>query len=135
MGKEVKIKIRAFPYYEDVEDPVSGETRPQERIARRGDVVELDDKNLARAERFDAIVDPDEEIPPPGEQPPPDDSVEGLANWLQDDKPTVQEVLDRADGDPQLAENLIEAENLATGQQPRSSLVEGLQKIVDEGGA
>lgn len=135
MGQEVKIKIRAFPYYEDVDNPLTGDTQPVERIARRGDVIELSDKDYERAKRFDAIVNPDDELPEPGEQPPPDDSVEGLAQWLSDEKPSVQEVLDRADGDPQLAEKLIEAENLASGQQPRTTLVDGLQKIVDEGGA
>lgn len=135
MANEVKIKIRAFPYYEDVKDPVSGETRPQERIARRGDVVELSDEDYARAKKFDAFVDPDAEIPAPDDQPPPDDSVEGLAKWLQDEKPSVDDVLERADGDPQLAEKLIEAENLASGQQPRTTLVDGLQKIINESGA
>jgi hypothetical protein len=135
LGQEVKIKIRAFPYYVDVEDPLTGEDRRIEQIARRGDVVELSDKDLERAKRFDAVVDPDEDVPEPGPQPPPGDTVEGLAEWLRTEKPSVQEVLDRADGDPELAEKLIEAENLASGQQPRQNLVDKLKKQVAKGGA
>lgn len=139
MGQEVKIKIRAFPYYEDVEDPISGETRPVERIARRGDVVELDDKNLARAKKFDAIADPEDDVEPEGgdtAQFPEsvtieDASVEQVADWIKREKPTVDAVVEEANENPENARKLIEAEELATGQQPRSTLVEKLEEIAN----
>lgn len=141
MATEVKIKIRAFPYYEDVEDPVTGEDRKVEKIAKRGDVVELSDVDLERAKRFNAIADDvEEDVTPPNQQlgvaPPLSEmSVEQLADWLQggfedqEGKPTIDDVVEAVDDDEELAAEMLEAENLATGNQPRAGLVERLEKI------
>lgn len=144
---EVRIKIRAFPYYVDEPDPITGEDVKKERLARRNDVVDLSDADLARAKRFDAIhVDEDgeptvdlvsSEETPPAETVDLDNvdvqtaSPEVLAEWIKTKKPTVDEVVDEANEDPAVASRLLQAENLATGQQPRSTLAERLQEIID----
>lgn len=134
------IKIRAFPYYEDVVNPLTDKKEKTERVARRGQEVDLSDADFERAQRFDAIVkegesaDPDDgDLPQfPGDVTIEAASVEQLSNWIKREKPTVDEVVQEADDDTENARKLIEAENHATGQQPRSTLVERLQEIVSD---
>jgi hypothetical protein len=143
MATKVKIKILAFPYYVEEPDPITGNDRNVEKMAYRNDEVELSDEDLARAKRFDAIFTDEKGDPTTGddvsaETPPFDaDSVdvqsappEVLAEWIRQKKPTVDEVVDEANEDPEIAERLLAAENLATGQQPRSTLVEKLNEII-----
>lgn len=58
-----KIKIKAFGYTVEVPDPysVEGKTRIAEQLARRGDVVELRDIDIARGEADGAFADSLEE--------------------------------------------------------------------------
>lgn len=139
---EVTIKIRAFPYYVDIEDPVTGNTVRQERLGTRGDTVRLSDVDFRRAERFNAIETPQDQslqeaTTPEGARA--EDvgafsvetaTVEQLAEWIKTDKPTVEDVVGSANEDPDVASRLLEAENLATGQQPRSTLVRELQTVI-----
>jgi hypothetical protein len=143
----VKIKILAFPYYEDDVDPVTGNDVKLERMAYRNDEVELSDIDLERAKRFEAFYADEDGEPVLGEEASPETPPEGevdldnldaatasadqLAAWIKKSKPTVDEVVDEANEDPAIASKLIEAENLATGQQPRSTLIDRLQEIVD----
>jgi len=130
MGEKVTIKIRAFPYYVDAKDPVTGNKVRQERVATRGEEVELSDADLERAKRFDAIqTDADQAVGGDDTLDVSSASVEELASWIEEDKPTVNEVLEAAGGDPATASKLLDAENLATGNQPRQGVVEGLSKI------
>lgn len=131
MATEVKIKIRAFPYYVDAEDPVSGRKRKVEKIAMRGDEVELSDEDLARAKRFDALDTGDSGES--GAEPSATSDVQSLARWIQEDKPTVDETVDKAEGDPAKATTLLEAESVATGGDPRKGVVEGLEDIIEDG--
>lgn len=145
MAHEVKIKIRAFPYYEDVTDPVTGADVRREHIGHRGDTVTLSDEDYDRAVRFDAIEDPDSgdsgDDGSAGSASPTlsTASVPELSDWLlgkyddQSAKPTVDDVLAAVDDDAALAGRMIEAEQHASGGQPRTSLIEGLQKVVDAG--
>ena len=55
------------------------------------------------------------------------------AEWLRDSSPTVDETVAAANDDPERARALLEAENLATGQEPRAGVVKGLEKIIDGG--
>jgi hypothetical protein len=63
----------------------------------------------------------------------PDDE---LVDWLMSTgrfdnqpKPTVKEVVDAAEDDPDLAERLLGAEEAATGGSPRQGVIDGLAKI------
>jgi hypothetical protein len=143
---EAKIKIRAFPYYVDAEDPVTGREVRQERIATRGQTVELSDADYERAQRFDAITDPDNSVDTAGNvvdesgevvkfDPSSDvaaeSSVQSLSLWIKEDKPTVDQVVEEANEDPDAARKLLDAENHATGGSPRSTLVEQLNEIIE----
>lgn len=143
---EAKIKIRAFPYYVDQEDPVTGRQVRVERVATRGQTVELSELDYERAKRFDAITDPDNNIDAAGNVvddggevvkfDPADDvaaesSVQSLSLWIKEDKPTVDQVVEEANEDPDAARKLLDAENHATGGSPRSTLVEQLNEIIE----
>jgi hypothetical protein len=133
---EITIKIRAFPYYRDVEDPVQpGRVVRQERVAVRGETVNVTDVDYARAQKFDAIEAGDDDAGP-SEDPVASGSLDvgtatvpDLSAWIKSERPTVDEVVEEANNDPEKARKLLEAEDHATGGQPRSTLVEQLQEI------
>jgi hypothetical protein len=111
---EATIKIRAFPYYEKSVHPVTGEDRFRERIATRGQTVELSDVDYERAERYGAIEGveaPTAEVEAP---PGTDTGVVETAEWRS--KSTKQ---------------VLEAENVATGGQPRRGVVDGLTQPIE----
>jgi hypothetical protein len=63
-------------------------------------------------------------------------AVEDAASWLNGDlgdKPKASEVVAAANGDVDRAQLLLEAEQSLQGD-PRKSVVEPLQQIIDEGG-
>jgi hypothetical protein len=137
---EVTIKIRAFPYYVDAIDLVSGAKVRREELARRGDTVSLSETDYQRAVRFDAIVT-DEAGDTGGSIEPADAleagslsfhdaTVEDISSWLKQEKPTVDRVVEEANNDPVLAQKLLDGENHATGQQPRSTLETQLKEII-----
>jgi hypothetical protein len=134
MGREVTIKIRAFPYYVTEDNPLTGQPIRRERIARRGETVELSDEDYNRASYFDAIrSEADEDVANAvgdGTSTVDSASIEELAKWLQESKPTVDETVDAAEDDPVVARRLLDAENLATGQQPRKGVEDGLKAII-----
>jgi hypothetical protein len=53
-----------------------------------------------------------------------------VADWLDETNATVPEVLDIVNANPALAEKFIEAEGMAHGGDPRSSLIDGLEKVM-----
>jgi hypothetical protein len=134
MAHNVKIKIRAFPYYEEVEDPVTGRTVRREHVATRGEEVELSDADYERALRFAAIEGTTADATPEGDGTVSSDDPASLAEWIKSSKPTVDETVDAAEDDPERAAKLLEAENLATGEQPRRGVVEGLNEIIKDKG-
>jgi hypothetical protein len=131
MGQEVTIKIRAFPYYVDYTDPVTNREVRQERIASRGQTVELSDEDYERAVRFNAIeTETDAELKETvGAFSVETASVEQLAEYIRAEKPSVDDLVDAANEDPNVAARILEAENLATGRQPRKTLVEKLSDL------
>lgn len=134
MGQTVKIKIRAFPYYVDAEDPVTGKKVRQERVAMRGDEVELSDSDLRRAQHHNAIEDGSEQSGDGGgELDVATADVQSVAAWIEEDKPSVSDVVNAADGDAATASKLLEAEGVATGGEPRKGVEEGLNKIIQDG--
>lgn len=138
MATKVKIKIRAFPYYteeRDLTDPRGERTVMRENIAVRGQEVELSDVDLERAERFDAIqTDEDEAVEEAtGSLDVATATPETLAEWIEEDEPTVDETVAAANDDPNVAQRLLDAEHLATGDEPRKGVVEGLNRIINRG--
>lgn len=131
MGQEVTIKIRAFPYYVDTTDPVTNREVRQERIASRGQTVELNDADYERAVRFNAIeTDADAALKEStGAFSVETASVGELAEFIRSEKPSVDDLVDAVNEDPNVASRVLEAENLATGRQPRKTLVDKLGDI------
>lgn len=140
---KVRIKVRAFPYSVEVDgfNPTTGEPQKQsqEQLARRGDEVELREPDYQKGVRLDAFyTDADEAVQDATGEEELDvatASVEELSAWITDDKPTVPQVVDAADGDAAIAQKLLDAENHATGNSPRDGVVEGLTAIVERAGA
>jgi hypothetical protein len=130
---KVKIKIRAFPYYVPATDPVTNRDYLEEKIAVRGDEVDLSETDYQRALKFDAIA-----LPTTPEQEGPIDvannievaSIEEVSEWLRASKPTIDETVAAAEDDPIKARKLLDAENLVSGRQPRAGVVTGLEKII-----
>jgi hypothetical protein len=58
---------------------------------------------------------------------------EELVAWIKEDKPTAHEVVDAAEGDPELARRLLDAEDTATGGDSRKSVISGLTAIIQQG--
>ena len=130
---KVKIRIRAFPYYVDDIDPVSGRSVRREEIAVRGEEIELNEEDYRRALKFEAIALPDS----PSQEAPVDvasnidiATVEEVAEWLKVSKPTIDETVEAADGDTMKAKKLLDAENLVSGRQPRAGVVTKLEEII-----
>lgn len=130
---EVTIKHRAFVYYLLEEDPYTGEDIRVERLAQRDEVVKLNDIDYQRGLRAGAFVT-DDETPEEEELDIETATVAELADWIRDEKPNTQEVIDASGGDPVVASKLLEAENTATGGNPRKGVVDGLGAVVNRGG-
>jgi hypothetical protein len=60
-------------------------------------------------------------------------SVDDLARWIEQEKPTVQDVVNASGGDPDIARKLMEAEAQATDQDPRKGVMEGLTAVISRG--
>lgn len=131
-----EIKIRSFVYEEPYED-FDGTTRMASKQAKRGDVVELDpywirygDDMGAFVTEADREVEEDEDVIDTAEavEEMGDDE---LMNWVSDS--TIPQVLGVAKADPSLCKRILEAENAATGNDPRTGLVEALARISGSG--
>lgn len=136
--KEATIKIRAFPYYETVKDPVSGQDVRREHIARRGDTVELSEADYERAVRFDAIQDlTDKEVADANADAFSFETASEaqLATYIKTEKPSVDTLVKKVGNDPVLAQRVLDAENLATGNQPRAALDDKLSKVAAGSGS
>jgi hypothetical protein len=145
----VTIKHAQFLYYTESEytDPKTGEqkTRLSRHIAMRGQTVDIPrDEDQERGETTGAFMTTADAIPadevaedeatsePPLESSELDFSNQDeLVAYLKDNKPTVVATVALADNDPEKAEALMDAEEIASGGQPRAGVMNGLQKILD----
>lgn len=154
---ERTVKHLSIRYWEEAEHPfqVSSETgRPlktlQLRTAQFGEKVNIERKeDLKRLEHYGAIATQEEQdeldavadqtaLEQLGAESSGDESdgelsgktTEELGEWIRENGPTVNDLLQAANDDPDLAERLIDAENLATNNDPRTTLIEGLAKIM-----
>lgn len=127
-----KIKMRAFTYYESVPHPSNpDQTIKKSRIARRGEEVELSDEDYARGESLDAFVTDEDEQDEQAEFNVVDASDDELVDWIEDESPTVAEVVEAANNDPESARRLLAAEDSVTDGEPRKGVEEGLTAIIE----
>lgn len=147
-GDTRKIKDLMFGYTIEVEDP-SGAKVIEPREARRGEEVTIEQIGLIalrKGEQSGAFftskeletLDAGGSLSSSVELPEAGLSEQGeyeLADWLkgeaegQTKAPTVNEVLEAVGDDRDLAARMLQAENIATDNEPRKSLEAGLQRI------
>jgi hypothetical protein len=123
-----------FIYYEDVDDPITQQKARRQRVARRGETVELSDIDVRRGEAAGAFRQPGEATEDVGGETQAsvaNKSLEDLVEWLEEQKPTAPQTINAAGDDPAVAERLLEAEETVTGREPRTTVVDGLQRIID----
>ena len=188
MAEEKVVKVLAFVYHEEVENPFApGTQMVQQKVAYRGEKLDTDalrPYDQQRAEEHGVFAESASEIKnlPPGptiaeasvdksemteeqrqavEQtegatgdrqgaiaipPPPAGSAGGdeivldestptseLADWIREDRPTIDEVVELAEGNPEFAQKLLDAENQATDNDPRKGVQAGLTAIIERG--
>lgn len=61
---------------------------------------------------------------------PVDGSVSDLTAWIKDSKPNADDTVALAEGDPERAQRVLDAETAATGGKPRKTVQEQLEKII-----
>jgi hypothetical protein len=143
-----KVKIRAFAYSTLVDHPYAeGQKRLLKKVAVRNEDVDfetLTPRDKLRAEENDVFYKPGET---PVDRPGIDDEgiadeaptttvvtssemdVQELATWIENDEPTVADLIEYVGSDPALAKRVIEAEGIATGGDPRKTLIAELKKV------
>lgn len=134
---ERTVRILGFPYMEEIESPTDPDKRVLiERVAGRGDTIQVRPADLKKGERFGAFEGTDTAPEVEGNQGAADTSDTDLINWIkgeqpsQEKPPTVPEVIDASNGDAEQAQRLLGAENAATGGDPRQGVVDGLNAVI-----
>jgi hypothetical protein len=151
---EKTIKLLQFWYMAEVPIP-GGETAMVEKIASRGDTVDItDDYDLQRGEEQDAFMS-DEEVQAFEQEggpydvataeemkaatPPAADEFdweeanpEDMADYMEENNMTVNQVLEVAHEHPDRLDEILEAENIVTGDSPRKGVTEGVAKIASD---
>lgn len=60
-------------------------------------------------------------------------TVDELADWIRTERPTVNDVVQASDGDPEVAKKLLEAESQSHNGEPRRGVLEGLTAVISRG--
>lgn len=135
--KMVTVAHLSFPYRVEVDHPYEeGKTMINDRTAERGEEIEVMQEDYERGMRVGAFLKPGEKVElSEGERGPEEFSAVDatdteLINWIKDDNPTVQMVIDASEGDDETAARLLEAENMATGNDPRKGVIAGLESVI-----
>lgn len=149
---EMVVISKSFRYYQETPSTTDPDkTVLRMRIARRGDKITLRDPDLRKGEVTQALITEEEykrrvnrlrgvpedegEESSATEQSYADEvkdlDLEDTVEWLETRKPTIPQTVAAADGDAEVAERLLEAEQLVTGRDARQGAIDGLQKIID----
>lgn len=143
-GKELKkvtVAVRAFPYRIEAEHQYEpGQVVYEDRTAYRGDEIEVLPFDHARGKRLGAFLKEGQSVEdlgtgvtssPTALQFSAQDATDTeLINWIKDSNPTVQDVVDASEGDPETADRLLTAEHAATGNDPRKGVIAGLEAVI-----
>ena len=102
-----------------------------------GQLIYILDDDYPRFTKYDSVIDADrtEELEVAEEELLDIDSasVDQLAEWIEQEKPTVQDVVDASGGEPEYATKLLEAESKAHEGDPRKGVLEGLSAVISRG--
>lgn len=148
-GKELKVvtvAARAFPYRVEEEHSYEpGKLVYQDRTAYRGDEIQVLPFDFDRGHRLNAFLKAGQKVEDLGTGmtaatsqtalpfSAKDATDTELINWIKDGSPTVQDVVDASEGDPEVASRLLTAETAATGNDPRKGVIAGLEAVVQRG--
>src|SRR5688572_6195741 len=144
------VKVLIFTYHKEVDHPAyAGIKTVVEKMAKLGDTIPLDEltpASLEKGERLGAFYT-DAELKAAesgsssegeGDEGAPNFSEMGefeLAEHLKNEKPNVQDTVAMAGDDSDLAARILEAEGIASSGDPRSGVVDGLNKIIEAAAA
>jgi hypothetical protein len=133
--QERRVKHAMFSYQVEIPHPVNPEAPPVliERMAYHGQTVDLLPHDVTRGEAHDAFFTDAEPQTGAGARYASQFDHSGLVAWMKAEKPNIQTITGLANEDPdpkQAAQKLLAAEKEATGNDPRSGLVIGLEAIV-----
>lgn len=128
---ERTVKIKAHSYRAYVPNPRDPDSNILvRRVAKRGETIELSEDEAARGDALDAFgTGKETEESAAIEVAGMDD--EELVTWIEENDPTVQDVVDASAGNGALAQRLLDAETSATGGDPRKGVVKGLAAVID----
>jgi hypothetical protein len=148
---EVQIRHAQFHYYVETEgvNRETGEKVPRlaRRIATRDQVVDIPrQEDIDRGEAYHAFYTEDDyaeqereaaeaagdDIADATTDGPASHEYDDLVAWIRDAKPNAARVVEEAGTDGELAQLLIDAENEASGGDPRKSVTEPLTKIASQ---
>lgn len=140
--KEVVIAHRSFPYMEEIDHPYEpGKTVYNDRVAYRGDSVKVFPRDYERGVRLGSFLKKGQTVEdlstggkPPAEFSAIDATDTELIEWIKNEGPTAQQVVDASEGDAETADRLLSAENAATGNDPRKAVVAGLEAVIVRSG-
>jgi hypothetical protein len=104
---------------------------------RLGQVVDFLDDDYVRLLTANCIVKYDEETTEQLEEETKraeegfgDKTVEELTQWIRDERPTVNQVVEASGGDEEVARRLLEAESSAQDGDARKGVVDGLMAVI-----
>lgn len=135
---ERTIRDKAFRYSVESSDTMEpGKIVLRQRLARRGDKVELREEDIRRGEALGAFVTEDDTVVTATGDETSRESLDAMTDvelvaWLEEEKPSAPQVINAAGDDPELAQRLLDAENSIAGRNARSTVVKGLEKVIEE---
>lgn len=158
----VRVRIREVPYAVRTKDILGGDQieqrsgfgpgRPEIEPSLRTDVdeetalkdyqlgqlIELMDPDYIRLKNAGCVYDVGEAEEIMAEAVKREDmvrtaSVEELAEWISTAKPKINEVVQASNGEPELAQKLLEAEMAANDGNPRDGVLKGLGTVISRG--
>jgi len=141
------VKHLLFPYFIEGESPMQpGLNVFYEKIAKRGDELDVDDlrdADLEKGERLGSFFN-DEELKQIRRAEASGGSLESadvdfdaseageheIAEYITEQRLTVDETVALSGGDPVVAQRILEAESVASGGDSRKGVVAGLEAVI-----
>jgi len=143
------VKHLRFPYQVEIHNPVQPDGAPilQARIAKRGDELSTEELGLYALERGERLGSfftdaelarfnrsgRDVEAADTGEFSPATAGEYEIAEWIENNKPNVEDTVALAGDDPETAKRVLAAEQIATKGVPRAGVEQKLAPIIAKG--
>lgn len=146
----VRVRVREIGYREIIQDDLGNDVQVTKsaygpghpsladadpETQRLGQLIELDDEPYLRHKKFGNVIDADDAdnvVAAEEEQEinVRDASVSELADWIREEQPTVNEVVQASEGNGDYARKLLDAETEAKEGDPRVGVVNGLSTVI-----